>query len=279
MLKDLLYEADLHCHTTASDGELTPAGVVQLAAKSGLKALAITDHDTISGLKEAEIKAQETGLILVKGIEINTEGPEKEIHILGLGLDDNSSCLKEKLLELQKKRIARSKEILEKLRKLGIEIPFQKVLSFAKGESVGRPHIAKAMFETGYVEDFREAFTDYLRLGGPAYVPREKLSPSTAIQIIRKSDGVAVLAHPGSQVSEKEIKNFICEGLQGIEVEHPDHSPADVERLKELAIDMNLIATGGSDFHGEGVKPGIKIGAWGVGLEVLEQLNEARAKV
>jgi len=276
-MKSLLgFEADLHCHTTASDGVMTPEEVVILAESIGLKALAVTDHDTINGWDEAEKKARQTGVYILRGIEINTDGKEKEVHILGYGLKRENPFLKEKLNELQEKRVVRTKEILDKLAKMGMELPYQEVLKYAKGESVGRPHIAQAMIGYGYADNFKEAFGKYLKMGSPAYIPRRKVTPSVAIQIIREAGGVAVLAHPGNRISEEEIRQWIEQGLQGIEVSHPDHSPQDTKRYKNMARKFQLIATGGSDFHGPGIKSGIHLGEWGVGLEVIDLIEKAK---
>lgn len=270
------YEADLHCHTSASDGQFSPAKVVRLASETGLKALAVTDHDTTRGLEEADHKAKQLGIILVKGIEINSDGDGKEVHVLGLGMDEKNSYLQGKLLELREKRVARIKQILDKLNKLGMDISYEEVLNYAQGDSVGRPHVAQALVKYKYADNFKEAFNKYLRLGAPAYVPREKITPALAIQIIREAGGVAVLAHPGKKILKTEIVKWIHMGLQGIEVNHPDHSPQEIRDYTKMAKKMELIATGGSDFHGPGVKPGIMPGDWGAGLEVLEQIERAK---
>ncbi|NLM21115.1 MAG: PHP domain-containing protein [Peptococcaceae bacterium] len=272
------FEADLHCHTIASDGELSPEEVVELALEIRLKALAITDHDTIGSLARATQKAKKAGLYLLPGIEINTDGEGKEVHILGYGLDENNYYLKQKLQELREKRIDRVKKILHKLRKLGLEISFQQVVSVARGDSVGRPHIAQAMVEYGLASSFKEAFTKYLKIGAPAYVPREKITPVLAINIIRQAGGVAVLAHPGSNISQQEIEQWKREGLQGIEVSHPDHSPQQTEKYKIMAKELNLIATGGSDYHGPSIKPEVELGQWGTGLETLELIEKAKTE-
>ena len=276
MKKMSKFEADLHCHTTASDGLLTPAEIVELAASKGMKAIGITDHDTIDGWKEAEEAAETLGLKVIKGIEINTDWQNREIHILGYLLDDNSDSFNKQILEIQQKRIIRIKKILDKLEQLNMNITFEEVMEYAKGKAIGRPHVAQAMVKRGYVKDFREVFDSYLRVGGSAYVPRYKLTPTEAISIIREAKGVAVLAHPGNRQIEKEIRQWKEEGLQGIEVYHPDHSLEDSVRYGILAAKLELIATGGSDFHGKGLKPGIDIGDWGVGLEVVDQLERVK---
>lgn len=270
------FEADLHCHTTASDGLLTPKEIVELASSKGMKAIGITDHDTIDGWREAEEAAETIAIKVVKGIEINTDWQNREIHILGYLLEDNSDSFNKQILEIQQKRIIRIKEILNKLERLSMRITFEEVMEYAKGKAIGRPHVAQAMVKRGYAKDFREVFDSYLRVGGLAYVPRYKLTPTEAISIIRGAKGVAVLAHPGNRQIEKEIRQWKEDGLQGIEVYHPDHSLEDSVRYSMLAAKSGLIATGGSDFHGKGLKPGVELGDWGVGLGVVKLLERAK---
>jgi len=272
-------EADLHCHTTASDGLLRPEEVVMLAARSGLKALAITDHDTIAGWEKAREAAEQVGIILVKGIEINTDGNGQEIHILGYGMDEKNPCFLKKLLDLQERRIERIKAILEKLAKIQVNISLEEVMEFARGESVGRPHIAQTLEKYGYARSVKEAFEKYLKAGAPAYVPRNKVSPALAIEIIHQAGGSAVLAHPGHNLTEKIIAYWAEQGLDGIEVSHPDHSPEETVKYRLLAEKLKLVATGGSDFHGPGAGRNVKLGDWGVGLEVIDQLLNNRSNI
>lgn len=269
-------QADLHCHTTASDGLLKPAAVVELAYNRGMKAIGITDHDTIDGWQEAEKAANNFPIKVIRGIEVNTDWQDREIHILGYLMDEESSSFNNQIADLQEKRIVRIKDILNKLELLGMDITFEEVMQYAKGNSIGRPHVAQAIVNKGYVGDFREAFDSYLRVGASAYVPRYKLTPTEAIKLIRNAQGIAVLAHPGVHLSEKEIKQWIEDGLQGIEVYHPEHSCKDSIRYNNLAERLGLIATGGSDFHGMSIKTGIDIGDWGVGLEVIDRLESLK---
>jgi len=268
------YEADLHCHTTASDGLLPPGDLIRLAAEKGLRAIAVTDHDTTLGWAEAEEAAKQYRLVLLKGIEINTDWEGKEVHILGYGMDNQDSTLKLRLADIQEKRVARIKKILQKLDAIGYHITFSEVMQFVKGQSAGRPHVAQIMLKKGFVTSVKEAFDKYLRIGAPAYVPRYKLTPVQAIQIIREAGGVAVIAHPGAQCLEKEINEWVKAGLQGIEVIHPDHSFEDNIRYRMIAEQLDLIATGGSDYHGPGIKQGINLGDFGVDMEVVERISE-----
>ena len=267
-----LYEADLHCHTTASDGLLSPTELVQLAAKLGLKGIGITDHDTIQGWKEAEQAGANYRIRILKGIELNTNWEGKEVHILGYEVDGSSNYLISKLSILRKAREKRMVEILERFKDLGINISVDEVQQFAIGESIGRPHIAQVLIKRGYVTSIREGFERYIGMGAPAYVPRYKLTPEEGIHLIREAHGVAVLAHPGVHRLEEGIPAWVKEGLQGIEVLHSQHSPDDVKRYLEIAREYRLITTGGSDFHGEARKPGVNLGSWGVPLDVIQQI-------
>ncbi|WP_088225382.1 PHP domain-containing protein [Desulfosporosinus sp. FKB] len=267
-----LCEVDLHCHTTASDGLLTPNELVRSAAVLGLKGIGITDHDTIQGWREAEEAADVCQIQLLKGIELNTDWNGKEVHILGYELDDSSNYLNQTLKSLRDARKKRMLEILDRFQHLGITIAVKEIQKFAKGESIGRPHIAQALIEQGYVNSIKEAFDCYIGKGGPAYVPLHKLTPEAGIKLIRESHGVAVLAHPGINRLEEGIKPWIEAGLQGIEVSHSEHNQEDELRYRSLAEKYNLVMTGGSDFHGEERKPGVKLGHWGAPEEVIQQI-------
>lgn len=271
-------EADLHCHTTASDGLLTPGELVKLASRRELKAIAITDHDTISGWREAENVGSKLNMIILRGLELNTVWDNKEVHILGYQMDSKSKKMRERLSELQQSRYNRIMEILDRLKQLGIKIPAEDVLEYAQGESVGRPHVAQALVKHRYVIDNQEAFVRYLGLGAPAYVPRFKLDTVEGISFIRESKGVAVLAHPGLQgLKESTIASWVNEGLQGLEIIHSDHNSMDQEFYSKIALQYDLIMTGGSDFHGDN-KPNVTLGKWGVSLDVVWQIRELENK-
>lgn len=267
-----LYDADLHCHTTASDGLLTPTELVELAAELGLKGIGITDHDTIQGWKEAEAAGANHHIRILKGIELSTEWQGKEVHILGYELDGSSNHLNGRLRHLRQAREQRMLEILARLEALGIYINIEEVQQFAKGESIGRPHIAQVLIERGYVRSMREGFDRYIGMGAPAYVPRCKLTPEEGIELVREAHGVAVLAHPGIYRVEEGIPAWVEVGLQGIEVLHSEHKPGDVKRYRAIAQRYHLLTTGGSDFHGEARKPGVELGRWGVSFDVVHQI-------
>ncbi|ODA41321.1 PHP domain-containing protein [Desulfosporosinus sp. BG] len=266
------FEADLHCHTTASDGLLTPTELIYSAAELGLKGLGITDHDTIQGWQEAEEAGEKHQIRILRGIELSTEWQGKEVHILGYDLDGSSSFLNDKLRYLRQAREHRMLKILDCLEAQGIDISVNEVRQFAQGESIGRPHIAHALMERGYVSSIGEGFDRYIGVGAPAYVPRYKMTPEEGIELVRAAHGVAVLAHPGVHRLEEGIPTWVKVGLQGIEVFHSDHNPEDVRKFHTIAQKYQLLITGGSDFHGEALKPGVKLGGWGVSLNVIQQI-------
>ena len=266
------YEADLHCHTTASDGLLTPTELVHLASEVGLKAIGITDHDTIQGWKEAEEAGATYQIQILRGIELNTNWQGKEVHILGYEVDGMSEHLNKKLRDLRKNREGRMLQILDRLKGMGIELALEEVQTFAQGESMGRPHVAQVLIKRGYVRSIQEAFERYIGHGAPAYVPSYRLTPEEGIKVIREAQGVAVLAHPGVQRLDEEIPSWVEAGLQGIEVVHSKHKLNDELRYLAIAQEYNLLTTGGSDFHGEALKPGVALGRWGVSLDVIQQI-------
>lgn len=267
-------QADLHCHTTASDGLLSPKEVVRLAAEAGLQAVGITDHDTIAGWKEAEVAGTEARLEIVRGIELSAEWDGLEVHILGYELDAESPSLKEHLNGLRTARHRRMLKIIEQLGLLGIRIRAEEVYRIATGESIGRPHLAQVLMDRGYAESIREAFERYLGQGAPAYVPRFKLSPEEGIELVRAAKGVAVLAHPGVGKLDERIPAWVEAGLQGLEVSHSEHGPDEERRCRAIAENLHLVMTGGSDFHGEERKPGVTVGGWGVSMAVVRELKE-----
>src|SRR5262245_44049490 len=242
---------DLHSHTTASDGRLAPRDLVALAARHGVRVLAVTDHDSTSGLAEARAAAAAwPDLTVVPGIEINCDVDGAEIHVLGYFLDVEAEWLQAFLGEQRAERVARVHRILERLAELGIFIDAAEVFDLVKEGSAGRPHVAQAMVHRGYVRSVREAFDRYLSLNGPANVPRMRLTPAEAVRVIRRARGVPVLAHPGLANRDELIPELVEAGLSGIEAFYPDHSVGQITAYREMCARLGLIATGGSDFHG-----------------------------
>jgi len=267
---------DLHIHTTASDGLLNPAEVVQLALDRGLAAIALTDHDTIAGFAEARAAAEGTGLEVVPGVEISSDWPVGDFHILGLYVDPRDGPLNESLAAMRAARLHRARKMLEKLAALGMPLDWEEVASFANGSSaVGRLHVARAMVRRGYVPAIPEAFQHYIGRDGPAYVPRLRMTPVEVIGLIRRAGGIAVLAHPAASGLVEHIPTLASLGLQGIEVFYPSHSLEDVKVLLRLARQYRLLVTGGSDFHGFGVGEGAPLGSLDVPLRLLRELQQA----
>ena len=242
---------DLHTHTTASDGVLSPSELVVLSVKSGVRLLAVTDHDTISGIEEAEIAAGDYRLDFIPGVELSTTIAGNEVHILGYFIDHKNPGLNEKLEALQKNRESRVDKILEKLEKFNLNPGFENVRKFSSGNSPGRPHIARAMIEAGFVKDIKEAFDTYLKKGSPCYVPRKKFTPEDSVSLIKEAGGLPVLAHPGLLENFELVFNYLLKsGIQGIECYYPEHSPEKTDYFVKLAQEKGLVVTGGSDYHG-----------------------------
>jgi hypothetical protein len=266
-------KADFHLHTTASDGKLTPAELVKLAVAKGLDIIAITDHDTVAGIVPALTAAQRfPNLKVIPGIEISTEVPQGEVHILGYFINYRSPELNQFLEKMRKSRQERAHKMLAKLERLGISINFDEVLKFASGPSIGRPHIAQAMLERGYISSLKEAFDKYIGNGGPAYVERYKITPSEAIKLITEAEGFSVLAHPANiKGLESLIPQLKETGLKGIEAYYGEYSPEVKEHLVRLARENNLIASGGSDYHGIDSKSKIEPGCVAIPDNVIAQ--------
>jgi predicted metal-dependent phosphoesterase TrpH len=271
---------DLHSHTVASDGKNTPTENVQLAIEKGLKAIAITDHDTVSGIQEALHAAEELDLEVVPGIEISTLEQGQDIHVLGYFIDYQNPSFQDELEKLRGTRNIRNKMIIEKLNELGIEISIEEVYAkqTQKYGNVGRPHIADVLMDKGIVDSLEQAFEEYLGREGKAYTNPPRISPDAGVQLIQRYGGIPVLAHPGLYDYDEVIEHLVGIGLKGLEVYHPDHSPAEVEKYKSIAEKLNLVATGGSDYHG--VRNGVvfhgDLGSQPVSVDVLEKLKELR---
>ncbi|MDR7434321.1 MAG: PHP domain-containing protein [Armatimonadota bacterium] len=265
---------DLHTHTTASDGLLSPRALVEEAARLGVAILAITDHDTTDGIEEALEVGKELRVEVIPGVEINTDVQGAEIHVLGYYIDHRSEWFQGTLRRLRESRLDRATRMLAKLANLGIRLDLQRVLALAHGGSVGRPHLARAMVEAGYVSTPEEAFRLYLGRGGPAYVERERFTPEEAVQVILRAGGVPVLAHPGLSNRDGLVPDLVSAGLMGIEVYYPEHSPAQVQHYLALAKKLGLLTTGGTDFHGGDLAPRVQVGSVEVPLEVVTLLKE-----
>lgn len=256
---------DLHVHTKASDGTLSPEEVVRHAASKGLRAIAITDHDTLDGVRRAQFEGARQGIEVISGIEISAHWDNGILHILGYYIDLEHAGLKKSLDFLQNGRHERIPKILLKLGAHKIHISPAEVDIEVSGGVPGRPHVANVMVKKGYVKNVQEAFDLYLKKGAPAYVDKVKLSPTGAIQVIGGAAKICVLAHPYSLDTkspdqfEEMVRTFISYGLGGIEAYYPKHTTAQMEFFRDIASKLNLAVTGGTDFHGSN-KPDIEIG-------------------
>ena len=273
---------DLHTHSTFSDGTFTPLQLVKYAEEKGLKAFAITDHDITEGIKEA--KSIETNVEVISGVEISTRYDKKEIHIVGLYVNENDADLNKQLKYYREKRVTRNFEILEKLNSLGVDITIDDVKESCTGDVISRAHIAKALVSKGFVGSYTEAFDRYLGDNKCAYVPRETLNYEESMELITKAGGVPVLAHPLLyKMSDTNLENMMVKlrqkGLKAVEVYYSTHSNSDTQHVMAMANRVGLIYSGGSDFHGA-TKPkidmGTGMGKLAVPYEILEKIRGER---
>jgi 3',5'-nucleoside bisphosphate phosphatase len=273
-------KVDLHIHTIASDGKFSAEEIVSRAHEIGLNYIAITDHDSIEGVAPAQEAATHlSGITVIGGVEINTDTPSGELHILGYLCDCENQELKDTLERLRSSRIERAKKMVNKLRSMGLKIDYGRVEELAGVGSVGRPHVAQALLEKGYIYTFKEAFSKYIGYGGPAYVERDKITPAGAVGLILKSHGVPVLAHPFTGENPESIVSMLKPaGLMGIEVYYGSYTAEQVQTLLALATQYNLVPTGGSDFHGLDGIAEPQLGTVEVPLESALQLLELAKK-
>ncbi len=240
---------DLHMHSTASDGSRAPADVVRAAKRANLLAIALTDHDSVAGLAEAQAMGAELGVRVVNGVELSAVEGETETHLLGLHLRD-TSVLDRGLQELREMRTRRAEQIVVRLAETGVHITNEAVLAQAGGGAIGRPHVARALVAEGWATDLRDAFDRYLGAGKPAYVAKDQLSMRDAIAMVHAAGGLAVLAHPGGSATRERLEALRELGMDGVEVKHPSHSPSDTNKLRTLSEQLGLVWSGGSDWHG-----------------------------
>lgn len=265
--------ADLHLHTTASDGSIKPADIVEIAHQLDLKAIAITDHDTVAGIEVALKKSQDTSVNVIPGVELSCDTGGRDIHLLAYWPDYNAPWFIKELSYLQKKRLERVKVMLLKLKEKNMDVVFEEVISIAGDATVGRSHIARAMMQKGYIDSIEEAFDKYLGRDESCYAEKPSRNPQEVIAMIRKAHGVAVFAHPGLADIDDMIPEMINDGLVGIEVSHPDHSVAQIKYYEEMASHYGLVPTAGSDFHAKGSGRGAMIGTCRVSMETVEELK------
>ena len=268
---------DLHIHTTASDGSMTPAEVVARAHQKNLRAIAITDHDTVAGVGAALAAGEQHTVEVLTGVEISAESMRGTMHILGYGFDHTDAGLARRLEVLQQARAERNPRMIAKLQQQGMRITMEDIARLAGDGLIGRPHFAQFMLQQGYVRDWREAFDRYLGKVGLAYVDKFRYAPSDAISMINDAGGIAVLAHPttldcpDTRELETLVRRLVDEGLRGIEVYYPEHTSEQSRVYCTLAERHGLVVTGGSDFHGDAIK-GLAIGTGRGTLYVPDQV-------
>ena len=280
-------DIDLHTHSTASDGSLTPRELILAARQAGLRALALTDHDTTSGLREAVHAGRDIGVEVIPGCELSVSSPSGHMHLLGLWIPEHPQWLLTLLERVRGLRRERNDQMLAALRTLGIAIDHNEVKAAAGGESIGRPHIAQVLVDKGVVPDFDQAFHELIGSQGAAYVPKAKLTPGEAISALKKEQATVILAHPFSLgMSQKAFLKHISElkerGLDGLEVYYPEHSPEQTAFFARTARELGLVPSGGSDFHGR-IKPGIHLGTGRGGLDLpyalLSRIKDRRRQM
>ena len=268
----------MHLHTIFSDGTYTAQELIRASLKCGLSAIAVVDHDTVEGIGSSIEASENEGVEVLPGIELSAEYEGSEVHILGYLIDYQNSSLIKRLAILKKNRIERIYKITEKLKDIGVSLNPDTVFDIAKNGTVGRLHVARALVKEGRVSCIFEAFQKYIGDKGPAYVLGFKFSPDEAIDLIKASGGIPVLAHPYTLKNDDFILEFIKHGLMGLEVYYTEHSQSMVNFYLDLAKKYNLLVTGGSDCHGS-AKLEIKIGQIKIPYELVEKLKAAKEKI
>jgi len=265
---------DLHIHSAASDGRYTPVEIVRKAVTAGLTVIALTDHDTIDGMVPAIEAAREfPALTLIPGVELSTDVPSGEIHVLGYFIDYTGQEFQASLERMRNSRANRADKMVAKLKELGCDIELERVKQIAGNGALGRAHIAQALLEKGYISSFRDAFSKYIGHGCPAYVVREKLTPAEAVKLVLKANGLPVLAHPYTALNPEEvIKELKTIGLVGMEVYYAGYLPSEMNILLNMAEKYELIPTGGTDYHGIDATSDIAIGGTDVPIQSVKQL-------
>ncbi|HET6440495.1 MAG TPA: PHP domain-containing protein [Anaeromyxobacter sp.] len=268
---------DLHSHSRASDGQYGPGEVAERVVAAGVSVWSLSDHDTVAGLPLAAEASARLGLRLVPGIELSAFLDRREIHLLGHFLDPVHPTLKRFEDELAMHRRIRMHAIVERLAALGVRVAVSDIEKFGDGKTIGRPHVARAIQETGAVGSVREAFDRFLGEGRPAYVQRFRLELDDAVRLVRGAGGTVTVAHPGvSRLERGELARLAAAGVAGMETHHPDHNPSTREKYLRLADELGMVPTAGSDFHGEAISPDRSLGQVTMQPEDLERLERKR---
>jgi 3',5'-nucleoside bisphosphate phosphatase len=270
---------DLHVHSTASDGSLSPGGVVKRAAGAGLRAIALTDHDTLAGIPEALAAGEQYGVRVVGGCEFSAAAPWGEMHVLGYFLPPDSPQLDAFLERCRADRVRRAQEMVQHLQRLGVDLSFESVLQESAGGAVGRPHVARAIVRHGGAIDLGDAFDRFLGRGRPAFVEKTLPQFRTITELVHATGGLVSVAHLKERGTRAFIERLKGEGLDAVETRHPSHDPDLRARLTDITLQLGLLRTGGSDWHGD-PEPGVThctIGSQSVPMEWLERLDGHRA--
>lgn len=271
---------NLHVHSTASDGKHSPHDLIKMAEEAGLKVVALTDHDSTNGIIEAlEAAKASPDITFIPGVEISTDLPDGEAHILGYFIDYTDPEFRKTLEKFRDSRLNRGKKMVDKLASLGFFIDWKRVQQIAGEGAIGRPHIAHAMMEKGYINKFEDAFR-FIGHDGPAYVPRDKMTPEEAVELIVRAKGLPALAHPFTvKDPETMVISLKKHGMVGLEVYYKDNTPQQTGNTLQLAKKYGLIATGGTDFHGIGNDNEVYLGGVEVPMEAAEQLIALKEKL
>ena len=285
-----LYEkncVDLHVHSNKSDGSLSPSDLVLEAKKKGLKAFALTDHDTVDGIDEAMAASENSGVIVIPGIELSTEYEGKDIHIVGLLIDKEQPTFRDKIQEFVDSRIQRNHKMCQKLTEAGCPLTYEELVEEFPGAVITRAHYAQILLKKGYTKSLKEAFERYIGDRGPCFIPREKITPEDGVKLILSAKGIPVLAHPLLYGMGKERLQILVDrlkdaGLEAIEAVYCTYSPSEETQMREFAKKNGLLISGGSDFHGN-AKPGLEMGTgYGklyVSEEILDELVKRKAEM
>jgi len=266
-------KADLHLHTTFSDGALSPSELLERARQAGLTTIAITDHDHTGGLDEAARSAAQSGIDVVPGVELSTSVGDADVHILGYFFNPRDARLQEHLELFRAERLKRAEKIVERLNGMHLPLTIGAVLRRAGKGSVGRPHIATALVEEGLIGSYQEAFSRYIGFGKPAYEKKYQIPPREAIALVAAAGGLSFLAHPSTFISEEVLREIIDAGIDGIEVVHPSHSPELVAHYSGIVSEYFLLASGGSDFHGGRRNDREAFGKYFISTEYVEMMR------
>ncbi len=269
--------ADLHSHSLHSDGMLSPGDLVRLASKVGLNTLALTDHDTTSGLAEAVRVGKESNIDVVPGVELSVRMERQEVHLLGYLFDPEEPRLCAFLQQSREDRLARAERMVKGLNGAGIPLTMEDVLAQSPGQAIGRPHVAGALLARSLVSSFEDAFNLYLTPGKPGFAPKRLLPIESAIDLLHGAGGMAVIAHPGGWISEADIARLAERGLDGIEAVHPSHDAEMTRYHEHLAKVYGLVATGGSDYHGHRERDRTSFGVYMAPATALPRLRQLSA--